>query len=196
MQTAREHDALSRPLRVYSSLDYAGSVRQILLAYKDGGRTDVAKWLAPALRAGVAACIAGESDTNSAVESSAIEIVAIPSSRNAWARRGYYPVGLLVRRANLVSARVLRHARQPGDQADLGLAERWSNLHGSLRAGDHLGGRTFLLVDDIVTTGATLWEARRALEAAGARVMGAATVAHTERLHPEGTDSKTQPINR
>jgi predicted amidophosphoribosyltransferase len=62
------------------------------------------------------------------------------------------------------------------DQAGLGREARAENLIGALRARPLVRGRDCVIVDDFVTTGATLFEARRALEAAGARVVGAAVV--------------------
>ena len=58
---------------------------------------------------------------------------------------------------------------------------RAANLAGALQARGPLHGLPVVLVDDVVTTGATLTEASRALGAAGARVCGAAVVAATQR---------------
>jgi predicted amidophosphoribosyltransferase len=61
----------------------------------------------------------------------------------------------------------------------------------TVRAGAGAGavaGRRVLLVDDVATTGATLVAAARALRAAGAEAVGAATVARTPRRPPPGTD--------
>ena len=69
-------------------------------------------------------------------------------------------------------------ARRGADQAHLGREARRANAAGSMRACD-AAGRRVLLVDDVVTTGATLSEAARALAAAGATVLGAATLAST-----------------
>ena len=75
---------------------------------------------------------------------------------------------------------MLRQRRAIADSAGLGLRERAENLHHALaaRPGE---GRVALLVDDIVTTGATLGEAERALQAAGWAVAGAVVVAATPR---------------
>ncbi|HWU47343.1 MAG TPA: phosphoribosyltransferase family protein [Humibacter sp.] len=176
------------PLRVYSALRYAGVARQVLVAVKETGRTDAASGLAPALLASVDAALR---DTSTVVcargrPEPVIELATVPSSRAAFRRRGYHPVRLVLGCAGLRSTRVLVAARQTIDQSALGIAARQQNRAGSLRARRSARGRAFLVVDDILTTGATIAEARRALEAAGATVVGAAVIAHTRRRLPAG----------
>jgi predicted amidophosphoribosyltransferase len=148
---------------------------RVLRALKEDGRTGLARALAPALAAAVAAL-----DAPGAV------VVPVPSSRAALRRRGYRVAELLARRAELAPVRALRSVRTVADQRGLGRAQRRENVAGSLRAvrGNVLTGRDVVIVDDVVTTGATLAEAARALRAAGARVVGAATVAATPRRSP------------
>jgi len=84
---------------------------------------------------------------------------------------------------------VLGHVRVVSDQAGLGQSERRANVTGALaaRPGAMLDavraassrGDTVLLVDDVVTTGATLAECRRALAVAGVEVEAAVAVADT-----------------
>lgn len=78
---------------------------------------------------------------------------------------------------------VLRHRRRVADQAGLGAAARSANLAGALQAIApwRVQGRRVVVVDDVITSGATLAEAARTLQAAGARVTAAATVAATPR---------------
>ena len=69
--------------------------------------------------------------------------------------------------------------RRPRDQVRLGREDRFANVADGMAVRIPLAGRRVLLVDDVVTTGATLTEAARAVHAADGRVLGAATVAST-----------------
>lgn len=186
-------------LRVYTALDYTGVVRSSILALKENGRTDVARPLGQPLRHALAAAFA-EADVTSAT--ARLELVSVPPSRAAWRRRGYDPVALLCRRAGYRQvgyrqvgyrqagyrpggyrrSRVLVPTRRTRSQKTLGEVERADNLAGSLRARTDLTGRRFVVVDDVVTTGATLLEAQRALTAAGGEVVCGVALAFTPRI--------------
>jgi len=159
---------------VVSALDYGGVVRQAILAFKEQGRTDVARRLAVPLAAAMAGAGAG------------VEILPVPTSRAAYRRRGYDPVALLVRRAGLPAVRELATTRRATQQKKLAADARAGNRDGYLRAVRSLEGRRFLLVDDVLTTGSTLAEASRAVRTAGGEVAAAATLAYTRKRvqHP------------
>ncbi|MET9018877.1 phosphoribosyltransferase family protein [Actinopolymorpha sp. NPDC004070] len=78
--------------------------------------------------------------------------------------------------------------RRVADQAGLDARARRANLAGAfvvrVRSRDLLTGRAVLLVDDVLTTGATLAEAARVLRVAGVNVRAAAVVAATRRRRP------------
>lgn len=81
-----------------------------------------------------------------------------------------------------VRRRVLSRSRNTLPQASLRRSERFRNVRGAfrVRAGYHLEGRRVLLVDDILTTGATCSEAAKTLKQAGATMVAAAVVARAE----------------
>ena len=159
-------------LPVVTALRYEGRVRRVILALKEQDRTDVAS----ALSAPLAAAVARVLSTAQA------ELAIVPTSRRAYRRRGYDPVALLLRHAGLRPKRVLRPARSTARQKTLSATQRAANLRGAFVAAQPLTGRSFVLVDDVLTTGATLGEAARAITVAGGEVLGAATLAFTPRL--------------
>lgn len=77
---------------------------------------------------------------------------------------------------------MLRRLRNTAPQAGLGWAERIKNLRGAFRrrGGYDCRGARVLLVDDVMTTGATCGEATRALLAAGASQVVVAVIARAE----------------
>ncbi|MBC7441803.1 MAG: ComF family protein [Ramlibacter sp.] len=180
------HSSERLGVSVWSALDYAGVPRRVLGAFKDGGRTDAAAALAVPLRAAIVAALASQPEPG-------IHLITIPSSRRAWRSRGYHPVELLLRRAGLRATEVLRPAGETVDQVGLGIEARRLNRDRSLVARRSLGGIRVLVVDDILTTGATVLEARRAVLDAGGEVVGVATLAETRRRHPDVGSSPETP---
>lgn len=170
---------------VWAALTYEGVARHVIGAYKDGGRTDAAAALAAPLRAAIVAALVAVPNVNGG----GIQLVSIPSSRRAWRQRGYHPVDALLQRAGLHPFPALAQRGESVDQVGLGRAARAANKGNSLVARHPLNGTRVILVDDIVTTGATLLEARRAVFAAGGIVVGLATLAETRRRLPPDSHS-------
>lgn len=160
------------PLPLVAALPYAGVARQSLLALKHEGRTELARPLAPVLLAAVTAVWHG---------SGADALVPVPGSRAAAAQRGFGPVALIARRAGLAVTHALRPVAAGPAQKALRLEQRLATGSRRWRASPRVAGRRVVLVDDVVTSGATLRAATRALRAAGAEVAGCAAMAATMR---------------
>jgi len=156
----------------WAAVRYEGAVASAIGAYKDGGRTDAAGPLSWALVGAIAAALHREPHGT-------IEVCTVPSTVAAMRARGYAPVDLLLARRGIRPSHVLRLTRAHEDQAGLGAAARRANADGALEARRPLDGRRFLLVDDVLTTGSTLVEARRALSVAEGSVAAVAVLAET-----------------
>ncbi len=155
-------------LRVHSAFAFEGVAARVIRALKEEGRTPLARPLGAALRAAAQAADAGGD----------VHVVPVPTSRAALRRRGYRVAELVATRAGLAPERLLVAAAPSADQRGLGRAERAGNVAGTMRA-RRVAGLRIVLVDDVVTTGATLAEAVRTLRDGGADVLAAATIAAT-----------------
>lgn len=157
---------------VIAGAAYAGGLRAALLRYKERGRRDLAGPLSALLAEAVTALALGGDAT----------LVPIPSSPIAARDRGGDHVSRLAQRASrqlrLPVNDVLELTRVVADQAGLSAAQRRANVAGGLRC-CRLPAGPAVVIDDIITTGATVAEAIRALRAARWPVIGVAVVAAT-----------------
>ncbi|MFW6599416.1 ComF family protein [Propionibacteriaceae bacterium Y2011] len=164
----------------------------VLSAYKEHGVWGLGTVLARRLWLSVAATtLAGWPDGGRVV------LVPMPSRAAAVRARGLDTTTALARRVSRLAARqgwqlpttpVLRFTRAVSDQAGLGVGGRARNLAGALvsRTAARGGPMPYAIVcDDLVTTGASLAEAARALRAGGFEVLGGATLAATPRRRPD-----------
>ena len=173
---------------------YAGALARAVAAYKDNDRRDLAPVLADLAGVALTAALAGHPAYRHCLASGLgpVLVVPTPSSRAARRRRGDAPLRAVARRAargfgrsEVVLADALRLRRRVLDQAGLGAVARAANLEGAMevpRAWQvEVSGACCVVLDDVLTTGATLAEAARALRAAGALHVAAATVCATAR---------------
>lgn len=152
---------------------YEGEVSRLLLAHKERGDLALSRPLGLALANVVAGHGAGP-----------YLLCPVPSARSAVRRRGYDHALRLARTAarhlGTEARPLLAQARAVADQSGLSTSARARNLAGALRASG-APGLPVVIVDDVMTTGATLVEAARALAAQGHVVAGAAVLAATTR---------------
>jgi ComF family protein len=94
-------------------------------------------------------------------------LVPIPSTQQKIRDRGFDTVMTIARRLPRRVNPVLEFARLPSDQVGLSALGRRKNMSGVFRAHSPVEA-SVVLIDDVVTTGATLSEAARALRLAGA----------------------------
>lgn len=148
--------------------DYTGTAANLINEVKERGRTQLLNWMVEQL--------------DGVLVERGLTVVAVPSSKSAWRERGFIPAEELARRFArrkmlAFAPGVLRFTRLAADQVALGRKDRQKNRENAMVA-KPLSGKV-LLIDDVVTTGATLREAKRALEEAGAEVVGFVTFAQT-----------------
>ncbi|REJ06664.1 ComF family protein [Microbacterium bovistercoris] len=166
---------------VHAAHEFGGVVARCIRRVKEDGQTLLLPPMGAALRAAI------PNDWNGAL------FVPVPTSRAAFRRRGYRVPELLLRAAGRSPQRMLVSTGSRTDQRGLGRAARAHNVRGSMRVRHPLlapvgQGAEVVIVDDVVTTGATIDEAARVLRRAGFRVIGAVALAATPRTSKHGVN--------
>jgi predicted amidophosphoribosyltransferase len=162
-------------LKIFSAIYYSATARSILLGAKEDSLKEADRYIQDAL----IHCV----QRAPGISLRELILIPIPSARRSIRRRGRD--FLLEITENLAShfgiqtISALEITRKTFDQTKLDAINRHKNLLGAYRCSlskvEIANLKNVILVDDLVTTGATLIEAKRALSAAGVHVTRAIT---------------------
>ncbi len=158
---------------------YGGPLREAIRRLKYGNRPDLARPFGERLAHAVGAVILPPD----------VVFVPVPLHRARLAERGYNQSALVAavvagRLGRKATARAIVRTRVTAEQANLLRADRLRNVAGAFETFATFQGRSVVLVDDVVTTGATVNACIRALESAGNRVMAVAALGLRTRDQP------------
>ncbi|ORB67066.1 ComF family protein [Mycolicibacterium tusciae] len=164
---------------IFSLGRYAGARRQAIVAVKEHGRADLLAPLAGALGAGLDHMLTW------GVVGTPLTVVPAPTRRWAARRRGGDPVtrvalAAISGRPEVTVVPALRTRAFVADSAGLSSADRQRNIAGRVKLVRPVGLMTgdVVIVDDVVTTGATARESVRVLHRAGVAVAAVLAIAN------------------
>jgi predicted amidophosphoribosyltransferase len=167
---------------------YEGAAKRVIIAHKEHGVLGLTPVLGSMLAMSIA--VLGEGP---------FAIVAIPPHRDSIKRRGVDTLGAIAERAaselraagwRAQNLPLLRRRSDGGRHVGRSAHERRAAVSGTMVVDDRISrrgvigsaqGPRLVVVDDVVTTGATVQEAVRSLRATGLAVEGIAAVAGTQR---------------
>ncbi len=154
------------------------------MALKEHGEPVIARALARALKPALL------NAHTSPTPNTRVDLIVMPPTRAASMRqRGYVPIRMVARAAGFRTSSPFRVAEHVVDQVGLNVSSRQANLEGaflpkktaSLTPTTRIAGKRVLLLDDVVTTGSTLFELERAVTAQGGEVVSRLAICSVRR---------------
>lgn len=147
----------------------------VVAALKDEGRREMAEWIARIVAEHVPR------------PPRAVVLVPVPLARSRLEERGFNQAGLIARalgeRWELPTADLLERVRDGPPQRGSSISERRIQVRGAFRAAGPIRSPSACVVDDVVTTGATISACARELRRAGVAAVGAVAFARVV-AHP------------
>jgi competence protein ComFC len=116
---------------------------------------------------------------NKTLKTTNLILTPVPLSSEKLRKRGYNQAELIAinlsKRLNLPFETVLTRTKNTSSQVGLSKRDRKLNVRGVFSTSADVSGRNFLVIDDVLTSGATLFEAGKVLKEKGAvKVWGVA----------------------
>lgn len=161
--------------RAYSACLYEGALKELILQFKYNGKL--------ALSGDLSGLVSDFIYDNPDILEGVDLITFVPISMNRMMKRGFNQSKILAKHLSdsygIPMADCIEKTVSTKNQNELTRLDRLSNLKGAFRAknGIDLTGRTILIVDDVMTTGATLSECALALKICGAADIRCLTLA-------------------
>lgn len=157
----RRFNVCGRELTVLSAMEYRDGFRHTLHRYKFKSEFGLSRQIGRLM----ADVFSDKPDCDA--------VTWVPMSKAKKRLRGYDQSELLAKavakQLGVPCVCLLEKTRETDTQHELGRADRAENIKNAYRASSTAGGRDIILIDDIVTTGATLCECAAELYAAGAK---------------------------
>lgn len=190
-----EHISADLRLPLAIAHPYRSPLREMIYRYKDNQIPALAPFLAELLAQAISQITSNNAN---------VLVIPIPSRTASVRIRGFDPMARIAReleRRGHHTQRWLTDQRASGRSKKLGPSERRAQIAGAFRvakipANYRVNPRPVIIIDDVVTTGATVSEAGSELLQAGVNVIGAASLAGTSLAGSSLTGSSLTGIGR
>ena len=156
--TSLEHgDTSAKGFDAFSVYDYSGDIAKLVRSYKYNGKRYLADFMATQMA--------------KALDGDYSAVCHVPLHKKRLAQRGFDQAELLAKsisvKTGIPFAHVIERTRNTKTQVSLGQKQRQENMKGAFVAVGDISGNV-LLIDDVLTTGATTAECAQVLMGAGA----------------------------
>ncbi|WP_258807555.1 ComF family protein [Pseudidiomarina sp. CB1] len=163
----------------FAALAWQAESKRLVQQFKFQRAPELVRWLAPLMSAHLIACYQKYQLPWPDL------VVAMPMTRKRWQHRGYNQAGLLARAIGTqlqipYGVGLLRRLRDEAKQHKLSRQQRWQSMQNAMHCTRDVSGLTVAVVDDVLTSGASVTAAAAALQRRGAKTVDAWTLCYTE----------------